>query len=166
MGMGWWRFKVFVASATLCRHRLSNNSEHGCSSRGHTVVATTAAGIKFCTACHMDEEKDIAWVGSSYSDLLVFPDDARREAGFQLGRVQNGLDPEDWKPFDDVGAGTREIRIRDTSGIFRVMYVAKFEEAVYVLHCFQKKTEATSRQDKAIAEARYRAVAAARKTGR
>lgn len=114
----------------------------------------------------MDEEKDIAWVGSSYSDLLVFPDDARREAGFQLGRVQNGLDPEDWKPFDDVGAGTREIRIRDTSGIFRVMYVAKFEEAVYVLHCFQKKTKATSRQDKAIAEARYRAVAAARKTGR
>lgn len=49
------------------------------------------------------------------------------------------LDPEDWKPFDDVGAGTKEIRIKDSQGIYRVMYVAKFEEAVYVLHCFQKK---------------------------
>ena len=68
-----------------------------------------------------------------------------------------------WKPFDDVGAGTREIRIRDASGIFRVMYVAKFEEAIYVLHCFQKKTQVTSKQDKAIATARYRAVVRARK---
>ena len=71
--------------------------------------------------------------------------------------------PDDWKPFDDVGAGTMEIRIRDTTGIYRVMYIAKFEEAVYVLHCFQKKTQATSKQDKAIAEARYRAVVNARK---
>ena len=55
--------------------------------------------------------------------------------------------------------GTREIRIRDASGVYRVMYVAKFEEAIYVLHCFQKKTQATSKQDRAIAEARYRAVA-------
>jgi phage-related protein len=82
----------------------------------------------------MDDEKQIRWVGSSYDDLLAFPKDARKEAGFQLGKIQAGLEPADWKPFDDVGAGTREIRIRDTSGIFRVMYVAKFEEAVYVLH--------------------------------
>jgi phage-related protein len=78
-------------------------------------------------------------VGSSYTDLLAFPKQPRREAGFQLGRVQAGLDPIDWKPFDEVGAGTREVRISDDKGIFRVMYVAKFEEAVYVLHCFQKK---------------------------
>ena len=62
-----------------------------------------------------------------------------------------------------MGAGTREIRIRDASGVYRVLYVAKFEEAIYVLHCFQKKTQATSKQDRAIAEARYRAVARARK---
>ena len=80
-----------------------------------------------------------------------------------MGKVQAGLEPEDWKPFDDVGAGTREIRIRDASGAYRVMYIAKFEEAVYVLHCFQKKTKATSDQDKNIAEARYRAVVTARK---
>lgn len=77
--------------------------------------------------------------------------------------MQAGLEPEDWKPFDLVGAGTREIRIRDITGIFRVMYLAKFEEAIYVLHCFHKKTQATSKRDKDIAEARYRAVVNARK---
>lgn len=81
-----------------------------------------------------------------------------------MSKVQAGLEPDDWKPFDDVGAGTREIRIRDASGIFRVMYVAKFEEAVYVLHCFQKKTKTTSKRDKDIATVRYRAVANARRT--
>ncbi|WP_158940803.1 type II toxin-antitoxin system RelE/ParE family toxin [Burkholderia sp. S171] len=112
----------------------------------------------------MTPEKEIRWVGSAYDDLLEFPEEPRRDAGFQLSKVQSGLDPEDWKPFGEVGAGAREIRIRDTSGIFRVMYVAKFEEAVYVLHCFQKKTQATSKRDKEIAEARYRAVANARKS--
>jgi len=77
--------------------------------------------------------------------------------------VQAGIDPDNWKPFDDVGVGTREIRIRESSGIYRVLYVAKFEEAVYVLHCFQKKSQSTSKNDKEIAEARYRAVINARK---
>ena len=111
----------------------------------------------------MDDEKQIRWVGSAYDDLLAFPKDARKEAGYQLGKVQAGLEPTDSKPFDDVGPGTREIRIRDANGIYRVMYVAKFEEAVYVLHCFQKMTQVISKQDKAIAAARYRAVVNARK---
>lgn len=106
----------------------------------------------------MVEEKEIRWVGSSYEDILKFPSDPRREAGFQLGKVQAGLDPDDWKPFDEVGAGTREIRIREATGIYRIMYVAKFDEAIYVLHCFQKKTQATTKQDKEIAAVRYRAV--------
>ena len=111
----------------------------------------------------MEDKKQIRWVGSSYADLLEFPKDSRKEAGFQIGKVQAGLDPDDWKPLDDVGSGTREIRIRDASGIHRVMYVAKFEEAVYVLHCFRKKTQATSQHDKAIASTRYRAVVSARR---
>jgi len=111
----------------------------------------------------MNQEKEIQWVGSAYDDVLAFPDEPRRQAGFQLGKVQAGIEPDNWKSFDDVGAGTREIRIRESSGIYRVMYVAKFEEAVYVLHCFQKKTQATSKHDKEIAEARYRAVVNARK---
>ena len=106
----------------------------------------------------MNQEKEIRWVGSSYQEILKFPAEPRKEAGFQLGKVQAGLDPDDWKPFNDVGVGTKEIRIRDANGIYRVLYVAKFEQAIYVLHCFQKKTEATTKQDKAIAETRYRAV--------
>ena len=111
----------------------------------------------------MDDEKQIRWVGSAYHDLLAFPKEARKEAGFQLGKVQAGLDPADWKPFDELGAGTREIRIREASGSYRVMYVAKFEEAIYVLHCFRKKTQVTRKQDRAIAAARYCAVVNVRK---
>jgi phage-related protein len=111
---------------------------------------------------HPPIEKDIRWVGSSYVDLNAFPKMPRKAAGFQLGKIQAGLEPSNWKPFHEVGAGTREIRISDEQGIFRVMYVAKFEEAVYVLHCFQKKTQTTSKRDKDIATARYGAVVAAR----
>jgi phage-related protein len=106
-------------------------------------------------------EKEIRWVGSSYTDLLGFPASVRKEAGFQLGKVQAGLEPDNWKPFRDIGLGVQEIRLIDSSGIYRVIYVAKFAEAVYVLHCFNKKTQATSAHDKAIATARYRAVVAA-----
>jgi phage-related protein len=114
----------------------------------------------------MENEKEIRWVGSAYDDLLAFPDDARRTAGFQLSKVQAGLEPEDWHPFDQVGAGIREIRIRESNGIYRVMYIAKFEEAIYVLHCFQKKTQTTSKHDKDIAQARYRAVISMRRDGK
>jgi phage-related protein len=94
----------------------------------------------------------------AYQDILAFPAEPRKEAGFQLGKVQACLEPDSWKPFDEISAGTKEIRIRAADGIFRVMYVAKFAEAIYVLHCFQKKTDATTKHDKEIAEARYRAV--------
>jgi phage-related protein len=114
----------------------------------------------------MNDAKDIRWIGSALDDLLSFPEESRRQAGFQLRKVQSGLEPDDWKPFEDVGSGTREIRIRETNGIYRVMYVAKFEEAVYVLHCFQKKSQATSKQDKSIADERYRAVIQSRKSSK
>ncbi|TAL47120.1 MAG: type II toxin-antitoxin system RelE/ParE family toxin [Methylovulum sp.] len=104
------------------------------------------------------QQKDIKWAGSSKEDLLSFPREARHEAGFQLGQVQLGLEPDNWKPFNGIGAGTKEIRIRDKDGIYRVLYVAKFEEAIYVLHCFQKKTESTAQADKEIAKARYQAI--------
>jgi phage-related protein len=112
----------------------------------------------------MEQEKEIRWVGSSYQDILKFPTEPRKEAGFQLGKVQAGLEPDNWKPFNDVGAGTKEIRILDAAGIYRVMYIAKFEEAIYILHCFQKKTESTTKHDKEIAATRYRAVINDRKT--
>ncbi|WP_348754840.1 type II toxin-antitoxin system RelE/ParE family toxin [uncultured Aquincola sp.] len=104
----------------------------------------------------MNQTKPVEFRGSALDDLRAFPLDARREAGYQLDRVQNGLDPDDWKPMNTVGAGVREIRIRDAHGIFRVIYVAKLADAVYVLHCFQKKTERTSPPDLDLATRRFR----------
>ena len=74
----------------------------------------------------MGQDKEIRWVGSSYDDLLAFPEEPRRQAGFQLEKIQASLDPDDWKPMNAVGPGVREIRIRDATGAFRVLYVAKF----------------------------------------
>ena len=110
----------------------------------------------------MKNEKPVTWVDSSLKDLLKFPIEARKEVGFQIGKVQNGENPDNWKPFDQVGAGVKEIRIDENNGIYRVMYVAKFEDAIYVLHSFQKKTQTTSKQDKDIAKARYKRVLAKR----
>lgn len=107
-------------------------------------------------------QKTIYWVGSAYQDLLAFPAEIRRQVGFQLSHVQAGVEPADWKPFSTAGAGVQELRIRGADGAFRVMYVAKFVEAVYVLHCFQKKTAATSQPDQHITAVRYRAVVQAR----
>jgi phage-related protein len=112
-----------------------------------------------------DSEKPINWRGSSYRDLCddsLFTLNARREAGRQLSQVQFGLEPDHWKPFNEVGSGTKEIIIDLQDGWYRVMYVAKFAEAVYVLHCFKKKTNSTSKQDKALAKARYDGVVAER----
>ena len=107
--------------------------------------------------------KDVCLPGSSLDDLKKFPASARRDAGFELSYVQSGLQPSDWKPMSTVGAGTGEIRIKDEAGIYRVIYVAKFEEAVYVLHAFEKKTRKTSKADIDLTRARYKALAEERK---
>lgn len=104
----------------------------------------------------MTDPKTVEFRGSSLDDLRAFPLPARREAGHQLDQVQNGQEPDDWKPMKTVGQGVKEIRIRDAAGAFRVIYVAKFTDVVYVLHCFQKKTEKTSKSDLDLASKRYR----------
>ncbi|MBU2737671.1 type II toxin-antitoxin system RelE/ParE family toxin [Acidithiobacillus concretivorus] len=104
----------------------------------------------------MTHQKPIVFQGTSLEDLRTFPLSARREAGYQLDQVQKGRDPDDWKPMNSVGPGVREIRIRDEKGAFRVIYVAKLPEAVYVLHCFQKKTQKTRKSDLDLAGQRYR----------
>ena len=100
--------------------------------------------------------KPVEFRGSSLDELRAFPSPARREAGHQLDQLQHGQEPDDWKPMATVGPGVREIRIRDASGGFRIIYVAKFTEAIYVLHCFQKKTAKTSKVALDLAEKRYR----------
>jgi len=102
--------------------------------------------------------RPVVFLGSSLSDLRAFPEAARRDAGFQLDRVQRGLDPEDWKPMPTVGPGVREIRVRDATGAFRVIYVATLAEAVHVLHAFAKKTRRTAQRDLTLAQLRLRAL--------
>ncbi|PLZ03819.1 hypothetical protein CY652_02240 [Burkholderia sp. WAC0059] len=104
----------------------------------------------------MGDPRPLEFRGNSLEALKAFPEAARREAGYQLDQVQHGHEPDDWKPMGTVGPGVREIRIREASGAFRVIYVAKFADAVYVLHCFQKKTGKTSGTDVDLAGARYR----------
>lgn len=108
--------------------------------------------------------KPAAFVGSALDDLRDFPKSARRETGFQLDKVQHGEEADDWKPMPTVGTGVHEVRVRDAAGAFRLMYVAKFPEAIYVLHAFQKKTRTTSRKDIALAKDRYQDVLTRRKS--
>lgn len=98
--------------------------------------------------------KRIGWIGRSRSDLRAFPEEARRKAGFQLRALQRGERPSDVKPMSSIGTGVEEIRIR-TDGAFRIFYVAKFEEAVYVLHAYEKKTQKTAQKDLQLGKRRY-----------
>jgi len=102
--------------------------------------------------------KQLFFVGTAREDLAAFPETARRAAGYELFMVQAGRQPGDFKPLPDVGAGVYEIRVRDHMMAFRVIYVAKFEDAVYVLHAFQKKTRKTSPLDIELAKRRYRSI--------
>ena len=100
-------------------------------------------------------EKPLIWTGNSREAIRGFPDNARQIAGYELWQVQRGLGPTDWKPMPGVGLGVQEIRIH-TDLEHRVLYVAKFAEAVYVLHAFEKRTRRTARHDLDIARQRLR----------
>ncbi len=101
--------------------------------------------------------KPLYFVGTALEDLRAFPAAPRRESGYQLDRVQYGLEPSDWKPMTTVGSGVREIRIHG-EGQYRVIYVAKIDNAIHVLHAFQKKTQKTRKQDVEIAKRRLKAI--------
>ncbi|WP_086937207.1 type II toxin-antitoxin system RelE/ParE family toxin [Pseudomonas putida] len=100
-------------------------------------MSTTAKGAKEVE----DDLKPIQWVGNSKEDLKGFPPIARQRAGYQLELIQDGEEPADWKPVENVGQGVREIRIKCRDGAFRVFYVINRPEAIYVLHAFRDKEE-------------------------
>lgn len=99
--------------------------------------------------------KKIQFLGDSLKCLRAFPEDAKQDAGYQLNKVQQGELPDDFKPIPVVGKGVEEIRVWDDSGTYRVIYIARLAEAVYVLHAFQKKTQTTTQRDIALATKRY-----------
>lgn len=99
--------------------------------------------------------KPVRFLGDALKCLRDFPEDARQDAGYQLDKVQRGEQPDDFKPMPTIGKGVEEIRVRDDSGAYRVVYTARLAAAVYVLHAFQKKTQTTSKHDIEVAKARY-----------
>lgn len=99
--------------------------------------------------------KPLRFLGDSLQRLRDFPEDARADLGFQLDKVQRGEQPDDFKPMPTIGAGVEEVRFRDDTGAFRVVYTARLADAVYVLHSFQKKTQTTAKRDIDLAKARY-----------
>jgi phage-related protein len=109
-------------------------------------------------------EKPVIWLGTARDDLRGFPADARQVAGFQLWRVQCGFEPNDWKPLPAVGLGVREVRVH-TGPEHRVVYLAKFAEAVYVLHAFQKRSQRTPKRDLELAKQRLRELVTQRRRG-
>ena len=100
--------------------------------------------------------KRVTFLGDSLKRVREFPEDARQDAGYQLDRVQRGMQPDDFKPMPSIGKGVEEIRVRDETGAYRVVYTARLAEAVYVLHAFQKKTQATSKRDIDLAVERFK----------
>jgi len=100
--------------------------------------------------------KPVRFVGSAKDELAAFPKSARTRAGYELFMVQVGRNPDDWRPMAGLGPGACEIRVRDPTGAYRVIYVARFVDAVYVLHAFHKKTQKTARADLDLAKQRYR----------
>ena len=102
--------------------------------------------------------KPVRFLGDSLQCLRDLPVDARQDAGYQLDKVQRGLQPDDSKPMPTIGKGVEEIRIRDDSGIYRVIYTARFADAVFVLHAFEKKTQRTSQRDIEVAKTRFKAM--------
>lgn len=100
--------------------------------------------------------KATRFLGDSLKALRGFPKEARQNAGYQLEKVQGGSAPDDSKPMPSIGKGVEEIRVWDESGTYRVIYTARLEDFVYVLHAFEKKTRATSKRDIELARNRFR----------
>ena len=100
--------------------------------------------------------KNIIFIGQSKNIIKSFPQDAKRNTGYQLDKIQNSKEPSDWKPINTIGTGVREIRIKDNKGIYRVVYISKFKRSIYVLHDFKKKTRKISKHDIDVAKTAYK----------
>jgi phage-related protein len=99
--------------------------------------------------------KPLRFLGDSLKVMQEFPRGARSNAGRQLLLVQRGEAATDFKLMPAIGKGVEEIRVWDESGAYRVIYTARLADAVYVVHAFQKKTQATSKHDIETARKRF-----------
>ncbi|MGH8163807.1 MAG: type II toxin-antitoxin system RelE/ParE family toxin [Rhodanobacteraceae bacterium] len=99
--------------------------------------------------------KPIRFAGDALAELRAFPQAIRQDAGYQLHKVQCGEQPADFKPMPAIGPGVEELRVRDASRAYRIIYTARLADAVYVLHAFQKKTQRIARADLELAQQRF-----------
>lgn len=106
----------------------------------------------------MGAARKVIFLGSSRRDIQDFPYEVRVDLGKQLWAVQKDEEPRDWKPMSSIGPGVRELRAKDASGIYRIIYVVKIADKVHVLHAFQKKTQKTAQKDLDLAKQRLREV--------
>ncbi|MCY1741066.1 type II toxin-antitoxin system RelE/ParE family toxin [Ensifer sp. SL37] len=106
------------------------------------------------------EERPLEWIGSSHKDLMQLPADVRKSVGFALHFAQHGEQHPASKVLKGFGgAGVLEVVENDVGGTYRAVYTVRFEEAVFVLHCFQKKSKsgiATPKADMDVVRARLK----------
>ena len=102
--------------------------------------------------------KQVVFMGDALAQIRSFPPGARQDAGFQIDKVQRDELPDEWKPMKTIGQGVREIRIKEVSDQYRVIYLTKLKDLVYVLHAFQKKTRQTRKSDIDLARKRLREI--------
>ncbi len=103
-------------------------------------------------------EKPVEFLGDSLDRLREFPEGPMDDAGYQLELVQHGRQPQDWKPMPSIGKGVEEIRVKDASGQYRIVYYARLDDAVYVLHAFRKTSQRTAKADIELARKRYKSI--------
>lgn len=104
-------------------------------------------------------EKPLYWVGSSKKDLLTFPGEVVDDLGYALSVVQHGGTPPSAKAWKGEGPGVFELVEDHRGDTFRAVYAVRFEKAIYVLHCFQKKSPSgvrTAKQDVVLIRERLR----------
>ena len=102
--------------------------------------------------------KELEFLGNSLENIQLFSYSAKQRTGYELHKVQSGLEPDNWKPMTSVGSGVKEIRVAASDGIYRTVYIAKFKETVYVLHAFQKKDQKTRQEDVDLAKKRLKEI--------
>lgn len=106
----------------------------------------------------MNERKQIGWVGNSKKEILELDAITRKHFGFQLNAIQCGETPADFKHMQTIGSGVYEIRVDDENGknTGRCFYVTKFENTVFILHCFKKLQNKTPKKNIELGQKRYK----------
>ena len=102
----------------------------------------------------------MVWEGDSRDVLQAFPEGVRQNLGFQLWQLQRGERPSDYRPLPSIGKSVFELRDQDERAWYRVVYLSRISDVIYVLHCFEKRSREMSKRDFEKAKQRLKAVRA------